>query len=177
MKKLLKYILYFAFFIIILAYFIPKSNLYFLIQKEIKQYKVELVTDKIVNKHFSLLLEDINLKYKDLDVGTVSNVNFTTYLFKTDVIIKDIQFNNIVSKFIPDKIDNIKCKYDILTPDKIYINSIFNDGSCIGYIDIIKRVVKLNIKLSNKLKSKYSVTIRMLKKYKTQGEYEYEYKF
>ena len=177
MKKLLKYILYFVFFTIILAYFIPKSNLYFLIQKEIKQYKIELVTDKIINKYFSLLLEDINLKYKDLDVGTVSNLNFTTYLFKTDVIIKDIQLNTIVSKFVPAKIDSIKCKYDMLSPDKIYLDSVFKNGSCVGYIDIVQRVVKIKVILSKKLISKYRLTVMMLEKDKIEGEYTYEYKF
>ncbi len=177
LKKLFKYIIYFLFFIVIFALFIPKSNLYFLLQKEIKQYKVELITSDIENKYFALNLKNTNIKYENINVGTISNINFATYIFKTDLEIKNIKLDSMISKFIPAKINSVNLNYSVLAPDKINIKTVFKGGSCTGYIDTLQKVVKLNIKLSKKLKSKYRLTVMMLKKDKIEGDYTYEYKF
>ena len=181
-KVLFKYLVYFLFFVIMFTLFLPKDNLYFLLQKEIKAYKIELVTKNIEDKFFRLILADTNIKYEGIDALRIDNINFVSYVFKTDLTFTNIKLDSIISKFVPAQINTIVLHHTVVKPNIIYINSSFKGGSCLGYIDLLQRDLKLNISLSKELKSKLRPTVRFLKKDKNstnkkEESYTYEYKF
>ncbi|MEA2019871.1 MAG: hypothetical protein U9N59_15675 [Campylobacterota bacterium] len=177
LKTLLKYTVYFVFFIFMIVVLLPKNNIYFLLQKEIKQYSVELITKDVVSSYFTLALKDTNIKYENIDVGQVSNVEVTTYLLSTKVDVDTIKLDSMVSKFIPSDIDKVSLEHSIMNPNEVNIQIDFKDGLAFGSVDLLQRVVKLNITISKKLQSQFRQTIRVLKKTKTKGNYTYEYKF
>jgi hypothetical protein len=157
--------------------FIPKENLYFLIQKELKNYNIDLVTKKINDIRFSLILDNTTIKYENIEALNISNINFESYFFKTNIKLNNIKLNSILNEFAPAKIDNIYLTHDMINLNKIYIDFIFKGGSCTGCIDIFQRVVKLKLKISKQLRLKYKSTLGMLKTDKLEGDYTYEYKY
>lgn len=178
MKMILKGFIYIIFFIALFIVFTPKENLYFYALDYLKQYKVEANHSDFKDNYIGFGIDDIKVSYDNIEVSDISKVDFKTYLFKTDLNIKDIEVDKSFTKFMPHGIKYATITHSIMDPLNIHINSKFTMGTCSGVVDLLNRVVILKLDVSKQFKSKYKMLVRNLKKSKEKGNiYVYEYKF
>jgi len=182
MKIILKSLVYFLFFLMMLIAFLPKENIYYFALEQLNNKKIELNQNKIDDGYFKFIVDELQIKYDGLKVSDISNVEFDMFIYQTKIDISNIKVDNSFSKFVPNKIDTLTLSHTIINPLSIDINSKFNLGFCTGTIDLLNRVVKLDIVVAKAFKTKYRYIVKELKKSKERSNtkeevYTYEYKF
>ena len=182
MKYILKFVSYLLFFIFMLIIFLPKANIYYFALENLQEKKIQISNKTIKDNPLGLIIKDINIKYENIGISDISKILVKTYLFYTTINIDNIKVDNSLNKFVPNEIKNITISYSVIDPMKIKITSNFSMGSCTGSIDLMQKVVKLDIIAAKKFKSKYRHIVKQLKQIKTEpnskeDRYTYEYKY
>ena len=151
MKIILKYISVFILFIYMLLIFLPKENLYYFALEKLAEDKIELTNTKVQDKYISLILENTNIKYEKIKVGSIENIEIKSLLFQTNIIIDNLKVQKSLKKFMPYDMKSIKIIHSILNP------------------------LVIDIKLSKQFKINNKDIMKYLTK--TEDGYRYEYKF
>ena len=136
MKKFLLFLL--GFFIGII-FFMPKDNLYYTFQSFLKKQNI-YINSKIDLSLFSLTLKNGIIYYHGMDISKFKNINILPY-----IVYNEIDFKNVNINIGNYKIISLKAFYTLFYPMKIFIKGKSNIGILNGYINLIKREVKLRI--------------------------------
>lgn len=175
MKSIFKLFIYFIVFILSVMIFLPKESIYNFVEKELVKKNIIISNEKRSEKYFSFKITDAKVYYEGIEVANIDRSTFSSYLFYTSIKAKNIRLLDSFESMFPTPITNIEIKHSILNYDKLDIkaNGIF--GELVGNIDIINRLVILELNASNKMKSSYSKILRNMKL--KDGRYIYEYRF
>jgi len=175
MKFIFKLFTYLFVFILALLVFFPKQSVYNLIEQELAKNKVIISGEKRDEKLFALDIKDSGIYYEGINVANVNKTSFESYLVYTKLEIKDIRLLDSFKSMVPSPISNIKVEYSILDIKnaKIKANGLF--GKLNGNIDILNRVITLELEASSKMKSSYSKILRQMRL--KEGKYLYEYRY
>ncbi len=175
MKKILKSIIYIFVFFLFFIIFLPKESFYNLLEKTLIKNQIVISNETKEEKAFSLIISNGDIFYQGLSGAKIDEIVFKTYLFYTNVSLRNISVLDSLSSFIPTSIDNIILEHSILNFSKIKIeaNGVF--GDLIGDINLFSREIRIELSASTKMKSSYS---EVLKNMRFENErYFYEYKF
>ena len=175
MKKILKIFLYIIVFVFAIFIFLPKESLYYFAEKSLLEKKVIISNEKIKENLFGLSISNADIYFENINISTVDKIEIKSYLFYSKIEINSIKLMDSFENMAPSPIDNIKIKYSILKFDKIEISSNGLFGELRGHVDILNRVILLELTASSKMKEKYSKILRNMKL--KDGKYYYEYKF
>jgi len=88
--KILRYIALIISFELAIIIFLPKQNLYFMMEKELKKYDVIISNEKFSSSILGFSLENASLYIKGVNVATLNKVNIS--LYKIDVLSKKIGY-------------------------------------------------------------------------------------
>jgi len=135
MKKILIFLVGFFLGLIV---FMPKDNLYFTLQKYLSKENIYINSD--IYSFVNLNLKKGTIYYNGMDLVAFDKVIISPFIF-----FNKIEADNIKIKFQNLKIKKIDVVYSIINPLKVYIKGSSNFGEIDGYIDLIKRQVKIYI--------------------------------
>ena len=172
MVKFLKILSYTILFILAIGYFFPKINFYYLLENEFKKNNIILSQEKIIDKAFSLEINEAKLYFKKIETADIESINIKTFLVYNSVSVENIKLSTMAVSFTPISIDNIYMKYTIFNPLNIVgeVNGEF--GKAMININIIDRKMNIVVLPSKLMLDNYKNTLRNLKK-NEDGEYEY----
>lgn len=179
MKYILKPIVYFLIFVFALLAFLPKENLYYFVADKVKQHKIELSQSYLKDNFLFFNIDNLNIFYDGIDLVNIKSFDFSMLLFYNDITLNNLQVQKSMSRFAPETIDQVRLNYSVIDPLNINIDGFFKEGSLKGKLDILKRVVNLELTVSKSFSKKYKNTLKYFKKEKstnTQDRYSYEYK-
>lgn len=175
MKKLLKIIIYIFTFIFAIFLFLPKESIYHLIEQNLFKNKI-IISNELVNENlFGLDISKGQIYYENINVASVDKIEIKSFLFYSKIKVNDIKLMDSLENMAPSPINEIEIKYSVLNFDKINITSDGLFGELKGFVDIVNRVVSLELTASNKMKDSYSKILKNMKL--KEGKYYYEYKF
>lgn len=175
MKKFLKILVYIFTFIFTIFLFLPKESIYYFVEQNLLKNKI-IISNEIVNENlFGLDISNGQIYYENINVASVDKIEIQSFLFYSKIKVNDIKLMDSFENMAPSPIDEIEIKYSVLKFDKIEINSNGLFGELTGFVDIINRVVSLELIASNKMKDSYSKILKNMKL--KEGKYYYEYKF
>ena len=175
MKTILKIILYIFTFIFAIFLFLPKESLYNLLEKQLEKSSIIISNEKRDEKFFGLDILDGDIYYEKINVANVRKISLKTFLIYSELKIDDIKLLKSLKSLAPSPIDEIVIKYSLLTFNKIDINAKGLFGELIGNIDILNRVITLELAASTNMKNSYLNILKNMKL--NEGKYYYEYKF
>lgn len=117
MKKILKFLFLFLFFIFSLIYLFPKENLYFFVEKKLQNYKI-VISKETINFNLSgVVIKNFDLYYDGIKIAKVESLNIKYSLFDFDKIQLSSQSKELGS--LKGAFDLIKLKLDVaLLPKK-----------------------------------------------------------
>ncbi len=176
MVKIIKYIGYLLFFIAMLLFFLPKTNLYYLAQQEAKKYEVNIFQEEVEQKAFGLELQHITLEYKGIESAEIQKIESCFYLFYNDLNAYDIELSSLVEGYFPRKIKKLHMSYSLLQPLQINFYAEGAFGFAEGDLKLLNREFYLHLKPSALFLKEYKNSLRVLKKLEN-GEYSYEKSF
>lgn len=175
MKTILKIFLYILTFIFALFLFLPKESLYNLLEQELEKNRIIISNEKRDENIFGLDVLDGDVYYENINIANVNKISLKTFLVYSELKINDIKLLKSLESIAPSPIEELTLKYSVLTFNKIDIEAKGLFGELIGNIDVINRVITLELNASTNMKNSYSKILKNMKL--NEGKYYYEYKF
>ena len=108
---ILRFIILFIIFCLSLMLFLPKQNLYYLAEKELKKYDIVICNEQFNSKPFGFKLNDALLYVKGVNIAKLDSVNIS--LTNIDISSKEIGYakllidisnKSIIINFKPTKV-------------------------------------------------------------------------
>lgn len=171
MKILLKSLITTLFILMVALAFLPKKNLYFLAETFLEKQKIILYGEHITDKPFVLSLEGAKLNYNGIDAGNIETVSSRIFLFYNVLHVKNATFVQEISQFVPNRIQDLKIQYSVLSPLKVLLNSSGDYGVLKGHFHLPKRELTLFLEPSKQMQTKYKSLMKKFKK--VDGQYVY----
>lgn len=174
MMRKLKFITLPLLFLFFTVLFLPKIQLYYLLEEKLNKERIVISKEKVIESLFSLEIKDSKL-YKDrLYISNIEKIDLTSFLVYNKVIAQNIYIDSSLKQFLPLKIDLTNMVYSIFNPFEITGNSRGDFGKATFVFNLKTKVVKFLIRPSVLLKTKYRYILKQLKK--KEEVYFYEYK-
>ena len=175
MKKIFKLFLYVFVFLAFFICFLPKESFYNLLEKELEKNQIIVSNEIKDDKAFSFVVSNAEIFYQGINGTKIDEMRFETYLFDTNISLKNINILDSLSSFIPTPIDEVIINHSIFNFYKIKIKSKGIFGELTGDINLFTKELKLELNASDKMKTSY---LKLLKNMRFENErYIYEYKF
>ncbi len=173
MVKIQKYFAYFLFFILALIYFMPKTNIYYFIEKELKNHEIIISNEELQESSFNLHITGGTLSVKSVDSANIDQADMKIYGFYNSVELQEIVLSKTVSSFVPSKIKNATLSYTLFNPTNIQAKVSGEFGEADAQYNLLDKTLYLKLKPSKKMLTNYRSTLSNLKKSEN-GEYIYE---
>ncbi len=132
-------------FFIGLIIFMPKENLFFTLQKELKKENI-FINTKASSNLIDLKLDNSKIFVNKINIANIESIKITPLLFFNKIDLKNIKidFNHL-------NVDNLNLTYSILTPFNVDIKGSSNFATIKGFIDLKNRNMKIYLlNLTNK---------------------------
>ena len=136
MKKVFYVVLFFISFI----WFFPKDNLFFSVQDILSKNQIYLPSVKVEDKGYKLNIKDVKVYYNKMDIGSIENIDFFSFLVYNKFYLSNIKLN-----FQDLFIKKLNINYFIVSPFKISIVGDANFGKIDGFFDLKDKKGKIYI--------------------------------
>lgn len=176
MKKLRNFILYALIFLGAFMFFTPKVQLYFALEKVLKPYQVILANEVVHDKGMSLQVHSMDLYVQGIESAHIESIDISLFGLYNKVDISNITLAKTFIKMVPTDINSADITYSVLNPLQIMINAEGDFGLATGYVNLVERVVHIDLEASKLLKTRYRRSLKQFKKSQT-GGLVYEYHF
>jgi len=173
MVKIMKFLAYTLFFILALIAFLPKENLFFLLEKELAKQEVFISNEVIATAPFSMQIEDAFVSYKGIEAAKIEKTELLFLLFYNEIVLNNIELVSLVRNYWPSKVESVVIHYSVVNPLKIKTEAKGEFGEIEAQYLLSESKVRVVLKPSKLLLSRYRRTLRYFKKLQT-GEYIYE---
>ncbi len=171
-KKLLRLFAYTLFFSLALMAFVPKSSIYYLLEKNLKKFDIVISDEQLKESLFSLTIRNANISTKGIDSATVGEGDITFLLLYNKLSFHNLKLSSIVETYLPSKIALLEIDYSLLHPLTVEVNAHGDFGEGRASLHLLDRNASLVVKPSKKMFSNYRKSLRFFKKNKN-GEYIY----
>ncbi len=176
MVKIVKFFGYVAFFLLALMYFTPKESVYYFAEHELKNFKVIVSNEEIIDKGFTLELSNLDVYFESIESAKIDKMDVALFGLYDKIEAQNIVLSSVASSFIPVKITQINILYSVIDPLHVKLNAVGEFGEVHGVVSVLDRNASLILKPSKLMRTSYRKTLRNLRK-KADGEYEYVQNF
>ncbi|MCK4737466.1 MAG: hypothetical protein KAT10_02825 [Sulfurimonas sp.] len=173
MVKVQKFFAYFIFFIFALIYFVPKTSIYYFIEKELKNYEIVISNEELQESSFNLHITGGTVSVKSIESANIDQADMKIYGLYNTIELQEIVLSKTVSSFLPSKIKNATVSYTVFNPTNIQVKASGEFGEADAQYNLLNKTLYLKLKPSKKMLTKYRSTLNSLKKSEN-GEYIYE---
>ena len=172
-KKMVVWSGYLLFFIMALILFVPKSNLYFFMEKSIKPYGVILSNETLHPELFSLNISHIDVSVQGIDSAVIHEAKITLLGVYNAVELKGIRLADVAKSWIPLYVAEATLHYSVVNPLVIEGFTKGDFGEAKAVFSLKEQHLHVVLKPSKLMIQKYKNSLRKLKKLKS-GEYIYD---
>jgi len=176
MRKIRNFFLYLMLFVGALMFFTPKVQLYYALEKELKEYGVIVSSEKVDDTGLRLSIFGADLYVQGILSAHIQEVNVGLFGLYNSVSIKSIELAKTFRAMVPTKIEHAELTYSIISPLKVQVAAEGDFGEIRGYVDVVERLVHIELTASKLMKRRYSRSLKQFKKLET-GGLEYESRF
>lgn len=173
MKRLRNALGYLLLALVMLLFFAPKRQLWYLAEDALKPYGVVLSGEYVSDNGFSLSLENGTLYYDDLKIATLGEVDVTPLLVYNAVTVAPFTFADDMQAFLPGEVEEMKLSYSLVDPVRVHLKAEGEFGSLTGLVNLMHRDGNLTLSPSPELLAKKPLWLKELKK-QASGAYTYE---
>lgn len=139
MKKLGLGIVYLFITIYSVIFFAPKINLYYQLEELMQEKQIVITQENIIDKGFSLSLEEGRLYYGDLLVAEFSKISILSLLVFNQVSLAPVTLSKDMETFFPRNIEGATLKYTPFNPLHVSIQGSGDFGILHGDIHLVDR--------------------------------------
>jgi len=153
--------------LILLWLFAPKHELYYLLEKSLKEKNIIISNETITDTWYGLKLTNADLYVNGIKMAKVDELNFKFFFLYNTLTIDQINVNEAFQTMSPKVINNLKATYSVLNPLKVTLNGEGSFGTLDGVVTPLKRHIEILFPVAKELKT----IKKFLKHDKTKGWY------
>ncbi len=172
-KKFLLILIYSIFFVAVTLSFLPKKNLYFALEHELKKHALIIADEVLEEKSFGVNIKHPSIYFQGVPSLKAMEISITAVFAVNTVEMEAIRINNVAKSFIPTRVDHLQVRYVIWKPTLIEMEAEGEFGHARATYDLLEKRLLLHLKPSKLMQNRYMNTLRRLKK-EQNGEYLYE---
>ena len=131
--------------------FMPKTELYYLLEKELVKYDVKLNEKSIDEGIFSLKLNGVKLFVKGIHIADIKEIKVMTFLGYTTFNVKDIVVDELLTSQAPKEIKNIDIVHSVMDIEHINIDANGSIGEVNGTVSLVEKKLRVDFKNSKKI--------------------------
>ncbi|CAA6827010.1 MAG: Unknown protein [uncultured Sulfurovum sp.] len=151
--------------LIFLWLFAPKVELYYLLEKSLKEKNIIISNETVNDTWYGLKIENAELYIDGAKIANIEAFNFNFFFFYNTLTINTIKMDSSLAKLAPKEINSIYAKYSIIDPLNIKLDSKGSFGIMDGSLAFIERKIELLFPVPKELNS----IKKFLKKDKEKG--------
>jgi len=129
--------------LILLWLFAPKVELYYLLEKSLKEKNIIISNETITDTWYGLKIENATLNVAGAKVAHVAELNFNFFLFYNTLKIEEIKMDKALSNMAPKEINHFTAIYSVINPLKVKLDGEGSFGLLEGNIDLKNRKVEV----------------------------------
>ena len=151
--------------LILLWLLAPKVELYYLLEKSLKEKSILISNESITDTWYGLKIENADLYVAGAKVANIAELNFNFFLFYNTLKINEIKMDKSLSNMAPKEINNLNAIYSILEPLKIKLDGDGSFGVLDGTVALLEKKIEILFPVAKELKT----IKKFLKKDKEKG--------
>ena len=151
--------------LILLWLFAPKIELYYLLEKSLKEKKIIISNETIIDTWYGIKIQNADLYIDEAIIANIGELSFNFFFFYNTLKINNIQMDETLSTLAPKEVSNLDAVYSVLDPLKIKIDGEGSFGILNGTVELIKRKIEILFPVPKDLKT----IKKFLKKDKEKG--------
>jgi len=124
--------------------FMPKSELYYAVEKALDKEDIRINERNIQEGLFSLNIDDLDIYVKGIYVAHVKKITCFTLLFYTNIEIEDIVVDDLFKNKIPESVARLDMYHNIISPLKVSLDANGSFGLIKGNISLLSKKVHLD---------------------------------
>lgn len=153
--------------LILLWLFAPKVELYYLLEKTLKEKSIVISNETITDTWYGLKIENADVYVAGAKVANTAKLNFNFFFFYNTLKIDEIKMDSSLSNIAPKEIKNLTAIYSVTNPLQIVIDGEGSFGIIDGTVSLLERKVEILFPVAKELKT----IKKFLKKDKVKGWY------
>lgn len=169
MKKLRNFFLYMLVFFVALMFFTPKVQLYFTLEKVLKKYDVIIANETLKDNGFYLDVFKSDIYVQGIKSAHIQDLEVGLFGVYNTLSIHNVKLSETFIKMVPIEIESAKVYYSVLNPLKVYMNASGEFGTLEGAVDLVDRVVHVDLNASKLMKRNYARSLKQFKPSETGG--------
>jgi len=133
-----------TFYIAFIA-FMPKQELYFYLEQQLKKNGVTIYNESFKETPLALQVSNAIIEYEGVDVAQFNMLTIKAYLFINTLELEHLELLDLAKKALDIEIEKLEAKHTILKPFLITLQATGSFGSATGYINLKARVLHIDI--------------------------------
>jgi hypothetical protein len=155
---------------------LPKVNLYYQLEHEVKPYGVILSGERLDDKGLWLNIDDATLYIKQIESAHAQSIEILLLGLYNRIDIKKIALSSTFDSFVPTDVERIRILYSVLDPLHVTVDAAGDFGTAQAKASLTERTISVTLQPSKLMKTRFRSTLNRLKKDET-GGYRYESRF
>ena len=151
--------------LVLLWLFAPKVELYYLLEKSLKERNIVIANETITDTWYGLQIENATLYVAGAKVAQIAKFNFNFFLFYNTLKIDEVKMDKSLSNMAPREIKHLSAIYSVLHPLKVKLEAEGSFGVAEGSVNLKNRKVEIFFPVTKDIKT----IKRFLKKDKERG--------
>lgn len=151
--------------LIFLWLFAPKVELYYLLEKALKEKNIIISNEIIIDTWYGLKIKDADIYVAGARVAKVRELDFNFFFFYNTLKINEIKMDKSLSNMAPKEINKLNATYSVVTPLQIKLEGEGSFGIADGTVKLLEKKIKILFPVTKELKT----IKKFLKKDKEKG--------
>ena len=129
----------FFLFILLMWLFAPKQELYYLLEKKLKEKDIVLSNETVSDTWFGLNIKDADVYVKGIKMANTADLQLNVFFFYNTLTVENINMDESLHTMAPKAIDELNVKYTVLDPLNITLDGLGTFGTATGAVNLIEK--------------------------------------
>ncbi len=161
---------------ILVVFFAPKRQLYYLAEEHLNSYDIVYSKEFVDDSGFVLRLSDGTLYYQDLQIAKINEITLMPLLVYNRANIAPFSLSDEMSSFLPGTISSVSATHTIISPLSIKIEASGDFGTLDADVWLLDRNISLRLTPTQDLLDMNPIWLRQMRK-TDDGGYSFETTF
>ena len=139
--------------LVLLWLFAPKQELYFLLEKTLKENDIVISNETVVDRWYGIEINHADLYIKGINMAKINSLKLNFFFVYTNLDIDDIIMDKSLQNMAPKSIENLHADWSILDPLHVGISGVGSFGSMNGSVALLDRKVKIRFPVAKNINS------------------------
>jgi len=133
----------FFLFLLLFWIFAPKHELYYMLEKKLKENDIIISNETITDTWFGLNIKNAQIYAKGVKLAEAAELQLNIFFLYNTLSVNSIAVDESLHNMAPKNIDEIKATYTVIDPIHVNLNALGSFGTMDGAITLTEKNIKL----------------------------------